>query len=237
MQIASRLYGIAYHHYWFGYPVMDKPLQAMLLDGHPDVPFMLSWANEPWTVRWDGQDQADGTLLAQIYGDTTAWKKHFDWMAPFFKHKNYIRVNGKVQMMIYNPAHMGHTGKRMFDAWRLWASQDAAIGGMDVIETAIHPDNPSSRGNTDAVSEFGFRSGGGQEITAMPRNGRPHRIFYRGTFVSWDNTPRHVTDGGGLALPFYHPKIWKRMSGPIDSKAGYLHKNRKHDRNVQEDQV
>lgn len=47
---------------------MDKPHQAMLADGEPDVPFMLSWANEPWTVRWDGNafagDEA-GMLLAR----------------------------------------------------------------------------------------------------------------------------------------------------------------------------
>jgi hypothetical protein len=43
----SGFYGVAYHHYWFGRPVMDKVLIALLEDGQPDVPFVLSWANEP----------------------------------------------------------------------------------------------------------------------------------------------------------------------------------------------
>jgi hypothetical protein len=41
------LYGFVYHHYWFGRPVMERVLMAMLEDGQPDLPFMLSWANEP----------------------------------------------------------------------------------------------------------------------------------------------------------------------------------------------
>lgn len=190
---------------------MDRVLQAMLKDGHPDKPFMLNWANEPWTVRWDGLDRAggDGTLLAQNYGYVEEWKKHFDFLVPFFRHKNYIRANGKVQLMIYNPAHMGDLGKKMFEVWRLWASQDPTIGGMDIIETALAGDNPNNRGPTDAMSEFGVRSPGGLDATALSQNGRLHATWYRGTLVSWDNTPRHSTDGGGEVLAFSHPELWK----------------------------
>ncbi len=65
---------------------------------------MLSWANEPWTVRWDGVDrpEGDGTLLAQKYGTLPNWKEHFDWMAPYFRHRNYVRnsASGKAQVMV-----------------------------------------------------------------------------------------------------------------------------------------
>ncbi|KAK1985908.1 glycosyltransferase WbsX-domain-containing protein [Colletotrichum cereale] len=190
---------------------MDGVLKAMLEDGHPDVPFMLSWANEPWTVRWDGaaRPNGDGTLLAQNYGGIEEWREHYDWLVPYFKHPNYIRVNGKVQMMVYDPGNIGDKGKRMFNAWRTWASEDPAIGGMDVIETKIESDNPNSRGPTDAINEFGLRSGGGLDPAEWPKNPRIHRIYYRGAMVSWDNTPRRVGIGGGSVMAFAHPKLWK----------------------------
>ncbi|GKT44363.1 uncharacterized protein ColSpa_04544 [Colletotrichum spaethianum] len=79
---------------------------------------MLSWAIKPWTVRWDGADRpnGNGTLLAQHYGGVDDWSKHYDWMAPLSNTLTISEVNGKVQMMIYNPYHMGDMGKRMFDA-------------------------------------------------------------------------------------------------------------------------
>lgn len=194
---------------------MDKALQAMLEDGHPDFPFMLNWANEPWTVRWDGLDAPDGTLIAQDYGDVEDWKRHFDFLAPFFRNKNYIRVNDKVQMQVYRSDHIGDLGKKMFEAWRIWAAQDPAIRGLEVIETALAGDNPNNRGPTDAMSEFGARTPGGLDGTALVQNFRMHRIWHRGTLVSWDNTPRHATDGGAQSLVFSHPRLWKRKLVPI----------------------
>lgn len=84
---------------------------------------MLSWANEPWTVQWDGHDNAggDGILMKQEYGRLADWKKHFDWMAPYFRHPNYIRngATGKAQVVIYSPIHASDKGKRMFEAWKV----------------------------------------------------------------------------------------------------------------------
>lgn len=48
----AKEYGVdafAYHHYWFydderqGNATLAAPLEAMLLDGQPDLPFMLHW--------------------------------------------------------------------------------------------------------------------------------------------------------------------------------------------------
>jgi hypothetical protein len=201
-------YGIVYHHYWFQRPVMEKPLLARLKDGEPNLPFMLNWANEPWTARWDGNDNSK-VLLKQVYGDMTEWRKHFDWMVPFFRHPQYIRSNGgKLQLMVYNPSHMGELGPRMFAAWRRWAAEEG-LGGMDVIETRIDWDRFERGGTPDAVNEFSPRSGGGYDATEWALNGRFGTVFYRGASVCWDNTPRHVTDGGAIANPFCHYDLWK----------------------------
>lgn len=142
---------------------MDKSLLAMLEDGQLDVPFMLSWANEPWTVRWDGaaSEDNDGTLLAQDYGNSTEWRRHFDWMAPFLRHPKYIRSGGKAQFVVYSPGQIGDTGKRMFAKWRRWAAEDPDIRGMDIVETlwSAVGDCPPERGHTDAINEFMPHSG------------------------------------------------------------------------------
>jgi hypothetical protein len=80
---------------------MDNIHEALLLDGEPNMPFMLSWANEPWSKRWTGLSKEDGEillkvgqgeeklskkntdhnekdiLLSQDYGDEKEWEEHF----------------------------------------------------------------------------------------------------------------------------------------------------------------
>lgn len=205
------LYGLAFHHYWFGYPVMDKPLQAMLEDGQPDVPFMLSWANEPWTVRWDGNSWGDGTLLAQEYGDSAEWRRHFDWMATYFRHPRYIRcaATGHVQLSVYAPHLAGEHAAPMFDRWRRWAAEDPAIGGLDVVETLWQVGFTGQTPHTDAVGEFAPHSGGQLDMTAWERNARAGRVHHRGVMVSWDNAPRHATDDKSDCSIWVHPELWK----------------------------
>lgn len=189
---------------------MDQPLKAMLEDGQPDVPFMLSWANEPWTVRWDGQSYGDGTLLEQDYGNNSDWRRHFDWMATYFRHPQYIRSNGKVQLGIYAPIQMGDLGKHMFAKWRVWAAEDPEIGGLEIIETVWGWDSPMARGPTDATGEFAPHSAGGFDNTAWERSPRLSHVHHRGVLVSWDNTPRHAQDGEGHGTIWAHPKLWER---------------------------
>lgn len=70
---------------------MAKVLEAILNDGQPDVPFMLNWANEAWTKRWDGND-GSGILLAQEYGGIADWRAHFDWMVPWPTRQRWCRT-------------------------------------------------------------------------------------------------------------------------------------------------
>lgn len=52
--------GFVYHHYWFydeahPGPTLHAPLEAMLEDGHPDLPFAFNWVAENWTATWHRQ--------------------------------------------------------------------------------------------------------------------------------------------------------------------------------------
>ncbi|KAK0111309.1 hypothetical protein ONS95_015017 [Cadophora gregata] len=206
-------YGAVFHHYWFaGRPVMEHVIQKMVEDGEPNIPFMLSWANEPWSARWDGSGGNGKVLIAQDYGLHVAWRKHFEWLLPFFRHPQYIRSNGKVQFVVYNPAHIGHIGPKMFAAFRQWAIEEG-LGGMDIIETRWgegsdripdawvgHP--------PDAVNEFAPHAGG-RDHALFSSLKKLARVYHRGTLACWDTTPRHPTDHLAVALPTCHPRTWQ----------------------------
>jgi hypothetical protein len=204
-------YGAVFHHYWFsGRPVMEHIIQAMLEDGEPNIPFMLSWANEPWSARWDGRNDGE-ILIAQEYGLQQAWRKHFDWLLPFFKHPQYIRSEGKVQFLVYNPTHMGHIAPQMFAAWRQWAVEEG-LGGIDIIETRWGEGSsqgpPSWEAHPpDAINEFQPHAGG-RDWSKFSSIKRLSRVYHRGTLACWDTTPRHPTDGRAVCLPACHPKTW-----------------------------
>ncbi|TVY83415.1 Uncharacterized protein LSUE1_G001039 [Lachnellula suecica] len=208
----SGFYGVVFHHYWFaGRPVMDHIIKAMLEDGEPDIPFMLSWANEPWSAKWDGEGGGQ-VLLAQDYEMYEGWRKHFDWLLPFFRHPKYIRSEGKIQFVVYNPTHIGFIGPQMFAAWRQWAIEEG-LGGLDIIETRWSEGSASrptqwDEHPPDAINEFAPHAGG-RDIATFSAIKRIARVYHRGTLACWDTTPRHSTDGQAVCLPTCHPKTWQ----------------------------
>lgn len=93
------IHGFCYYFYWFaGKRLLERPLDAMIADGEPDLPFCLCWANEPWSRRWDGSEQ--DVLMPQSY-DTAVDVHMLDAMLPFLQSDRYIQVEGKPLLLIY----------------------------------------------------------------------------------------------------------------------------------------
>lgn len=94
------VYGFCYYHYWFnGKMLLEKPLEHILLEKDVDLPFCMCWANEPWTRSWDGKSKR--IIMPQYYGDKEDWKKHIEYLLPFFKDDRYIKINGKPVFVLY----------------------------------------------------------------------------------------------------------------------------------------
>lgn len=126
------VYGFCYYHYWFGGKVlMQLPLELMLQDGYPDLPFCFSWANEAWTRRMNG---GDGEVLVPCnYGSIEEWEQHLQYLLKFFRHKNYILVDNKPMLVIYRPSIILNFRER-FEYWRK-RILDFGFDGMFLVMT------------------------------------------------------------------------------------------------------
>ncbi|OIJ21728.1 glycosyl transferase [Anaerobacillus alkalidiazotrophicus] len=145
------IYGFCYYHYWFnGKMVLQKPLEQVLENKDIELPFCISWANEPWTRSWDGK--TNEVLLAQEYGDKEDWLTHFNYMLKFFKDDRYIKVNNKPILVIYKvesiPNHV-----ELFEFWTNKAKENG-LEGIYFIETLNGLQKKEVSNISEAVIQF-----------------------------------------------------------------------------------
>jgi len=106
------------YHYWFGDKMLlEKPAQNLLKWQDININYCFSWANQSWIASWsklkngnawfdsDTERFADdnGMLLEQKYGTHEEWKRHFEYLLPFFKDRRYIKKDNKPVFIIYVP--------------------------------------------------------------------------------------------------------------------------------------
>jgi hypothetical protein len=151
--LATR-YGIdafCYYHYWFaGRRLLERPFDEVLASGRPDLPFLLCWANEPWTRRWDGGD--GDILLDQRYSDEDD-ARHIEWLIEAFRDPRYVRVDGKPVFLVYRADHLPDP-VRTTRTWRARASS-AGFPGLFLcrVESFRERGDPTRLG-FDAAVEF-----------------------------------------------------------------------------------
>lgn len=200
--------GFCYYHYWFGDKVlMDRPLQCMLEDGEPDLPFCLSWANEPWTRRMNG---GGGELLQpNNYGGPAEWECHLQYLLRFFRHPNYIRVDGRPMLLVYRVGAIPEYRSR-FAYWKR-RLRECGLGGLFVVMTvgaaSVGCKHPA--GGVDAAVDFYpnfFRQpdvtlfeDGPVTFYSMAAAYRRilsdppcHPTHFKGTMVGFDSSPRNA---------------------------------------------
>lgn len=96
------VYGFGMYHYWFSsdLQLLQKPAELLLAHPEIDIHFMFIWDNASWTRTWTRKGAAndwapkfdrtskgkeDTGILAELhYGTEKDWKKHFDYLLPFF---------------------------------------------------------------------------------------------------------------------------------------------------------
>jgi lipopolysaccharide biosynthesis protein len=224
----GRRYGVTafcYYYYWFnGRRILERPLDEVLTTAKPDFPFLICWANEPWTRNWDGLSQ--NVLLPQAY--ELGWTRRFARdIAPLLHDARYFRLDGKPMLLIYRIGHIPEP-ERSIRELRLALSQEGIselhIGAAWVWfpEDDELPINPSNLG-LDSYFEFPPHMCPNQVFQpnpARPFNELSGKIYdynrtvtaaimklgaptegelHRGVMAGWDNTARR-----GAAAHIFH---------------------------------
>ena len=104
--------------------MLEKPMEQMLENPNIDIPFCISWANEPWTKAWVNEKKV---LIPQFYGGKKEWKEHFDYLLKFFKDSRYIKEDGKPLLVIYRAEVIEHLNE-MLDYWSELAKKNGFKG-------------------------------------------------------------------------------------------------------------
>ena len=119
--------GWMFYHYWFdGKLYLEKPMETFLADKDIDISFCITWANESWTRAWEGKPEV--YLQKQMHTDNELiWKKHFNYLLPFFKDPRAIKINNKPVFLIYQP-FLINKSKEMIDLWNVLAKENGLEG-------------------------------------------------------------------------------------------------------------
>ena len=120
--------GFCIYHYWFkGKKLLEKPLEDLLTFEKLELPFCICWANEAWSRRLDGTNGVKSLLMPQEYGKEFEWEQHFQYLMPFLRHRDYIKVNGYPVFVIYNSIQISER-KEMLNVWKKLAKKEGFPG-------------------------------------------------------------------------------------------------------------
>jgi lipopolysaccharide biosynthesis protein len=148
--------GFCYYYYWFnGRKLLDRPIREVVESGQPDFPFMICWANEPWSRNWDGLNEH--VLLPQTY--ELGWEQRFaSDVRPILNDPRYFRQDGKPMLLIYRVQHISSPDIALRNLRSAFVDQ--GVGEVHIVAALSHfledpdlPAEPSEMG-LDAYYEF-----------------------------------------------------------------------------------
>jgi hypothetical protein len=218
--------GLCFYHYWFkdGRQILEKPAENLLKWKEIDMPFCFAWANETWARSWSNvqgknvwantfEDKAkfegNGILIEQAYGDETQWRKHFEYLLPFFQDKRYIRFNNMPVFVIYK-SKMITCLKQMMNKWKQWAVESNLNGiyiiganedlvSEDALDAILYQEPQRTNGEVTVkrTKGKGFVIEDYDEVwdRILTRKYTSSKKIFKGGFVGYDDSPRRGQAG------------------------------------------
>lgn len=214
----AKLYGIqgfCFHYYWFsGTRLLEKPLFNFLKNNELQMPFCLCWANENWSMLWDGGNRE--VIMEHKYLPSDS-KNFFYDILPFLKDERYIRIENKPVLIIYRPQLLSAEDCVMFMRTIKDLAKAHGFEGLFLLSVYRSDDRKPSDFGLDAFVEFpphnmdispkenlqfvNYKSHiQVLDIEKYIANERYTKNvdfpLFRGLFPSWDNTARKGYSGG-----------------------------------------
>lgn len=216
--------GFCFYHYWFkGKKLLNGPLEELLRNPDIDISFCLSWANETWSRRWNGNP--NDILIKQEYGGKQEWEEHIQYLLYFFRDKRYICIENKPVLLLYRAIEIPKC-EEMITYWNLRLKQEG-FNGIYIIETLNGAQTESCVKESDALVEFepmytiktgmnirtriyrylfnhlklyriGFKDCIDYDMiwgTILKRKQNGYKQIYYGAFPEWDNVARRGRAG------------------------------------------
>jgi len=199
------IYGFAIYYYWFsGKRLLEKPLDIYLNDKNLNFPFLLIWANEHWTKKWNGL--SGYILIKQEYKDKDP-ELFIQDIKKYLIDYRYIKISNKPVIGIYEPFRIPQLNKTI-TIWRE-KSKEYGIGEIFILISV-------NSYNINKIQDLKLFDGA---YDFPPRNNirnirikfkntflynrliykniylnniiDPNKIpIYRGSMLEWDNCPR-----------------------------------------------
>lgn len=163
------IYGFMFYYYWFsGEKILDVPINTILKNKSWDFNFMICWANENWTKRWDGMDSE--VIIGQKYNDNDPIRFIED-VAPILNDKRYITIDGERPILaVYRPSTISNIDEYA----RIWRQYFKDKYGKEIylIVGNNHTDSDPREYGFDALYDFSPGSviwgGAASEVANIP---------------------------------------------------------------------
>ena len=202
------IYGFGIYYYWFsGKQLLEKPLN-IFINSNINFHFLLIWANENWTKKWNGKNE--DVFMKQEY----KLKDPINFIKDIKKYlidKRYIRIDDKPILGLYEPNKVPNL-REVIKIWRQ-KSRQFGIGEIFIL-ISINYNKLEKFQNLnlfDAAYEFPPRNSfhnhriPGKKTLIYSEllyksknlnesNFNLHKLlFFRGSMIEWDNCPRMNT--------------------------------------------
>jgi len=145
------IHGFMFYYYWFsGEKILNNPIDTFLDQKSWDFNFMICWANENWTKRWDGMDNE--IIIGQKYNDDDPIRFIKD-VAPILNDERYITIDGKRPILaVYRPSTISNIDEYAA-IWRKYF-KDTYGKELYLIVGNNHADSDPREYGFDALYDF-----------------------------------------------------------------------------------